>query len=300
MVVLVTGGSGFIGSNLVHKLLEGGYTVRVFDKLKPHNEEVEWYQGDLQDERAILEACRDVEVAYHLAAVADVNVALSRPELCLHVNEVGTINLLRAATAKEVDRVILASTTWVYGRAEGVVDEDTPIPSPEHLYTKTKIGQEHLLITWQRHYGLPYTILRYGIPYGPRMRSNMAVAIFVRKAMRKEPIAIFGDGTQGRCFIYVEDLAEGNVASLKESAKNEVFNLAGAEFVTINQIVAALKQVLGEIKSERKPPRPGDFKGVRVSIEKAKNTLAWKPKISFENGLSKYVEYVKGNPSTMQ
>lgn len=298
MVVLVTGGSGFIGSNLVHKLSEKGYTVRVFDTLKPHVEEVEWYQGDLQNEREILEACRDVEVIYHLAAVADVNVALSRPELCLQVNEVGTINLLRAATAKEADRVILASTTWVYGRAEGVVDEDTPIPSPEHLYTKTKIGQEHLLITWQGHYGLPYTILRYGIPYGPRMRSNMAVAIFVRKAMRNEPITIFGDGTQGRCFIYVEDLAEGNVASLKESGKNEVFNLAGDEFVTINRIVATLKQVLGEINVEHKAPRPGDFKGVNVSIEKAKKTLAWKPKTPFEKGLRKYVEYVKGNPSS--
>ena len=297
MVVLVTGGSGFIGSHVVDKLLGEGYTVRVFDKLKPHREEAKWYQGDLQNEKELLEACRDVEAAFHLAAVADVNVALSRPELCLHVNEVGTINLLRAASASEVDRIVLASTSWVYGRAEGIVDEETPIPAPEHLYTKTKIGQEHLLITWQKHYGLPYTILRYGIPYGPRMRSNMAVAIFVRKAMRKEPITIFGDGTQGRCFIHAEDLAEGNVASLTESGKNEVFNLAGEEFVTINQIVAALKKVLGKIRLEYKPPRPSDFKGVMVSIKKANKTLAWKPKTSFEKGLRKYVKYVKSNPS---
>ena len=300
MVVLVTGGSGFIGSHVVDKLLGEEYTVRVFDKLKPHREEAEWYQGDLQNEKELLEACRDVEAAFHLAAVADVNVALSRPELCLQVNEVGTINLLRAASASEVDRIVLASTSWVYGRAEGIVDEETPIPAPEHLYTKTKIGQEHLLITWQKHYGLPYTILRYGIPYGPRMRSNMAVAIFVRKAMRKEPITIFGDGTQGRCFIYAEDLAEGNVASLTESGKNDVFNLAGEEFVTINQIVAALKKVLGRIRLEYKPPRPSDFKGVIVSSKKANKTLGWKPKTSFEEGLGKYVEYVKSNPSPKQ
>jgi len=300
MVVLVTGGSGFIGSHVVDKLLGEEYTVRVFDKLKPHREEAEWYQGDLQNEKELLEACRDVEAAFHLAAVADVNVALSRPELCLQVNEVGTINLLRAASASEVDRIVLASTSWVYGRAEGVVDEETPIPSPEHLYTKTKIGQEHLLITWQKHYGLPYTILRYGIPYGPRMRSNMAVAIFVRKAMRKEPITIFGDGTQGRCFIYAEDLAEGNVESLKESGKNNVFNLAGDELVTINQVVANLKQIFGQINLEYKPLRPSDFKGVKVSIERAKKILSWKPKISFEEGLGKYVEYVKSNPSPKQ
>lgn len=298
MVVLVTGGSGFIGSHLVDKLLDKGYVIRVFDKLKPLGEDVEWYQGDLQDQKEILEACRDVEAIYHLAAVADVNVALSQPELCLQINEVGTANLLRAATAKEVDRIILASTTWVYGRTEGEVDEDRPIPPPEHIYTKTKIGQEHLVITWQKHYGLPYTILRYGIPYGPRMRSNMAIAIFVRKAMRKEPITIFGNGTQGRCYIYVEDLAEGNVLASKESGKNEVFNLAGAEFVTINRVVADLKQNFGKINSEHKPLRPSDFKGARVSIEKARKILGWNPKISFEKGLGKYVEYVRSNPST--
>ena len=298
MVILVTGGFGFIGSHIVDKLLEKGYTVRVFDKLKPHRENVEWHRGDIQNEKEILEACRDVEVIYHLAAVADVNVALSSPQLCLQVNEVGTMNLLRAATAKEVDRTILASTTWVYGKVKGVVDENTPIPPPDHIYTKTKIGQEHLLISWQKHYGLPYTILRYDIPYGPKMRSNMAIAIFVRKAMRKEPITIFGDGTQGRCFIYVEDLAEGNVASLKESGKNQVFNLAGVEFVTINQVVANLKQIFGEINLEHKPLRPSDFKGVEVSIEKAKKMLDWKPKNSFEKGLKKYVEYVRSNPPT--
>ncbi len=295
MVVLVTGGSGFIGSHIVDKLLEKKHDVRVFDKLKPPRQEVEWYQGDLQSRDDILEACRDVEIVYHLAAVADVNVALSDPELCLQVNEVGTTNLLKAATAKEVDRIILASTTWVYGRAEGVVDESTPIQPPDHIYTKTKIGQEHLLITWQKHYGLPYTILRYGIPYGPRMRSNMVVAIFVRKAMRKEPLTIFGDGSQGRCFIYVEDLAKGSVASLKLTGRNQVFNIAGHQFVTINHIVENLKRIFGEMNIEYKPVRPEDFKGVKLSIEKAKKELGWEPHVPFETGLKKYVNYVKEN-----
>ena len=124
----------------------------------------------------------------------------------------------------------------------------------------------------------------------------MAIAIFVRKAMRKEPITIFGDGTQGRCFIYVEDLAEGNVASLKESGKNQVFNLAGVEFVTINQVVANLEQIFGEINLEHKPLRPSDFKGVEVSIEKAKKMLDWKPKNSFEKGLKKYVARARATP----
>ena len=290
MVVLVTGGSGFIGSNVTSKLVEMGYEVRVFDQRKPSHEGISWLKGDLLDEKDVLEACEDVEYVFHLAAVADVNEALSHPELCLAVNETGTINLLRAASAKEVGRVILASTTWVYGKTDCVVDETTPVPMPDHIYTKTKIGQEQLVHAWFKHYGLPFTILRYDIHYGPGMRSNMAISIFAHKAMRKETISVFGDGNQGRCFIYVEDLAEGNLAALRNKAENEIINLAGAEFVTINQVIHALKKIFDGVEIERKPSRPEDFRGTRVSITKAKRLLGWAPKKSFEKGLELYVE----------
>jgi UDP-glucose 4-epimerase len=295
MVILVTGGSGFIGSHVVDKLIEQGFDVRVFDKLKPETEDVDWFRGDLLNEEDILEACKDIEAIFHLAAIADVNVGLQHPETCLRVNENGTLNLLRGAVAKEVDRVVLASTTWVYGETEGVVDENTPIPMPNHIYTKTKIGQEHLVYAWHKHYSLPYTILRYDIPYGPRMRSNLVMAAFVGRAMRGKALTIFGDGMQGRCFVYVEDLAEGNVASLSENGKNQIFNLAGAEFVSINQIVENLKQIFGEIKVTHEMERPADFKGVKTSIEKAKKILGWKPKTSFHEGLRKYVKSLPEN-----
>mgnify|MGYP001074191304 CR=1 FL=1 len=273
MNILVTGGSGFIGSHLVDKLVKQRYRVRVFDERKPLREDVEWFKGNLLNENDVLEACKDIEFVYHLAAIADVNIAISHPALCIQVNEIGTLNLLNAASAMEVERVILASTSWVYGKTEGAVDENTPIPAPDHIYTKTKIGQEHLFVAWHEHRGLPYTILRYGIPYGPRMRTNMAIAIFVRKAMRGEPITMFGNGTQGRCFIYVEDLSEGNVATLKKNAENQIFNLAGAEFVTLNHIVEALRENFGELKVEYAPSRPHDFKGANISIEKARQAL---------------------------
>jgi len=293
MVILITGGSGFIGSHITNKLVEKGYDVRIFDQRKPLQNQATWFKGNLLDEKNVLEACRDVEYIYHLAAVADVNTALSHPELCLEVNEKGTVNLLKAASAKEVDRVILASTTWVYGKTGGVVDENTPIPMPDHIYTKTKIGQEHLLHAWHKHYGLNYTILRYGIPYGPGMRSNMVIAIFTRKALQKEPVSIFGDGTQGRCFIYIEDLAEGNIAALKGNAENQIFNLAGDQFITINEIVNILKRIIGEIKVKKTPSRPEDFKGARISITKAKRLLGWEPKTKFDQGLKLYIKHLK-------
>lgn len=293
MKVLVTGGSGFIGSHVVEQLLKQSHDVRVFDRAKPLSDKVEWFNGDLLNEKDVLEACKDIEAIFHLAAIADVNIALSSFDLCLMVNEMGTMNFLKSATAEEVERIILASTTWVYGRNKGVVKEDTAVPFPEHIYTKTKIGQEHLVYSWHEHHGLPYTILRYDIPYGPRMRSNMAISIFVRRAMRGEPITIFGDGKQGRCWIYVEDLAEGNVAALAEGGVNQIINLAGPEFVTMNQIAEALKEIFGNIPIKHEPARPHDFEGSVTSIEKAKKLLNWKPKTRFNDGLSKYVQHVK-------
>jgi len=296
--ILVTGGSGFIGSHVVDKLVENDYNVRVFDRVKPLREDVEWFNGDLLNEKDVLEACKDIEAIFHLAAIADVNVALSHFDVCLMVNEMGTMNFLKSATAEEVERIILASTTWVYGRNKGVVNEDTPIPFPEHIYTKTKIGQEQLLYSWHQHHGLPYTILRYDIPYGPRMRSNMAISIFVRRAMRGEPLTIFGDGKQGRCWIYIEDLAEGNVAALSEGGKNEIVNLAGPEFVSMNQIAEALNEIFGDIPIKHEPARPHDFEGAVTSIEKAKKLLKWEPKTPFKEGLHKYVQFVKSTSSS--
>lgn len=298
--VLVTGGSGFIGGHVVDKLVENDYEVRVFDRAKPLRDDVEWFNGDLLNEKDVLEACKDIEAIFHLAAIADVNVALSNFDLCLMINEIGTMNFLKSATAEEVERIVLASTSWVYGKTKGVVTEDTPIPFPEHIYTKTKIGQEHLVYSWHQHHGLPFTILRFDIPYGPRMRSNMAISIFVRRAMRKEPISIFGDGNQGRCWIYVEDLAEGNVAALAEGGKNQIINLAGPTFVTMNQIADELKKIFSDIPIRYEPARPHDFEGSITNIEKAKKLLKWEPKTPFSEGLRKYVRYIKNAPADRQ
>lgn len=272
-----------------------GFTVRVFDKASPLNDKAQWSKGNLLSEEDVHDAMRDVEAVFHLAAVADVSVATTDPELCLRVNELGTLNLLRACSGQDVERVILASSVWVYGRANGTVTEETPIPLANDIYTKTKIGQEHLTYSWCRSHPLFYTILRYDIPYGPRMRANMAIEAFVRRAIRKEPISIYGDGKQGRCWIYATDLAKAHCLALKESAKNQIINLAGKEFVTISEIVELLTKTLGAFPVKHEAPRPGDFAGVRTSIEKAQKVIGWSPETPFAKGLSDYIAHVQAS-----
>jgi UDP-glucose 4-epimerase len=289
----VTGGSGFIGSHVVDALAADGFAVRVFDRAKPLNGKVDWYKGDLLSMENVHDAAKDVEAVFHLGAVADVNVATTDPELCLKVNELGTLNLLRACSGQDVERFILASSVWVYGKTSGIVTEATPIPFPNDTYTKTKIGQEHLTYSWCQSHSLPYTILRYDIPYGPGMRANMAIAAFVRRAIRKAPISIYGDGKQGRCWIYVADLAKAHCLALKESANNQIINLAGREFVTISEIVELLSKTLDSFPVKHEAPRPGDFTGVRTSIEKAQKLIGWSPETPFAKGLSNYIADVR-------
>jgi UDP-glucose 4-epimerase len=293
LVILVTGGSGFIGSHVVDALVGQGHTVRVFDKNPPLSTKVEWFKGDLVSREEVHDSVQDVEAIFHLAAVADVSVATTDPELCIKVNELGTLNLLRACVGWDVDRFVLASTVWVYGKGSGTVTEEASLPPANDIYTKTKIGQEHLVHSWSQSHSLPYTILRYDIPYGPRMRANMAISAFVRRAMRKEPISIYGDGKQGRCWIFVTDLAQAHCLALKQEAKNQIINLAGKEFVTISEIVDLLSKTFGAFPIKHESPRPGDFQGVRTSIEKASKLIGWSPTTLFEEGLSKYIAFAR-------
>ncbi|GAJ11600.1 unnamed protein product, partial [marine sediment metagenome] len=193
-----------------------------------------------------------------------------------------------------IKRVVYASTVWVYSDcADNFVDETTTLPPPSHLYTVTKLAGEYYCLAYSRLYDLGITILRYGVPYGPRAREGAVIPIFVTRALKGEPLTIAGDGSQFRKFIYVEDLAEGNVLALKSIAKNKTYDLDGKEKVTIKQIAETVQKLVGNVKIESMPARPGDFSGKEVSSELARKEPGWEPKVSFEEGVRRYIEWYK-------
>jgi UDP-glucose 4-epimerase len=296
--VLVTGGGGFIGSHVVDKLIDGGHTPRIFDlSASPYHSplEVETFTGSITDPANLDLAMRDCDTVIHLAAVADVAHVLADPVLAEEVNTRGTLNVLEAACRAKVGRVVYGSTTWVYSDcAEQSVDEESPIPAPRHLYTATKLAGETYCAGYGELYDLESTVLRFGIPYGPRARAAGVVAKFTDLAFEGKPLTIAGDGSTTRSFIYVEDLADGIVAALASEAAGRTYNLSGEEVVTILEIAERVQENTDDCEIVHTPPRPGDFPGKTISNQRALSELGWKAGTSFKEGVRKYVEWVRG------
>jgi UDP-glucose 4-epimerase len=299
MNIGVIGGSGFIGSHVVDKLIEAGHEVTVLDMMKPHRDDVRHIHIDITAlSKTTVALTGSYEAIYLLAAMADVNDVYKNPIETGQVNILAVANVLEAARRNEIGRVILASTVWVYEMApETSVDEETPLlpDRVNHVYTASKVAAELYCHSYQRLYNQQFTILRYGIPYGPRARGSTVIAIFVKKALNGETITIMGDGSQYRNFIYVEDLALGNVAALKDRAKNQTYNLDGIRPITIKEVAETVKKLVGNVNIEYKEARAGDYEGKTVSAEKVKRELNWEPKVDLEEGIDRYIQWYKEN-----
>ncbi len=302
MRVLVTGGSGFIGSHVVDKLRLAGHEPVIYDlRPSPWHEagSVDTVLGSITDREALERALHSCDAVAHLAAVADVNDVHASPEDAERVNARGTVAVLEACRRAGVKRVVYASTIWVYSDTESdEVDEDTLLPPPSHLYTSTKLAGELYCKSYQELYGIDYTILRFGIPYGPRAREAAVIPAFVNKAFAGEPLTLSGDGMQSRRFVYVEDLAVGVARGLDEVATNRVYNLVSDENVTIRQIAELVQEIVGNTEIVYMPARPGDLGTKIVSGERARAELDWTAATPFAEGVRKYVEWRREQAKT--
>jgi UDP-glucose 4-epimerase len=295
MRVLVTGGSGFIGSHVVDVLGARGHVPVNFDRVhSPHHERgsIEMMLGDCTDTDVLAAAMEDCEAVVHLAAMADVNDVQKDPEGAERLNSRATLAVLEAARRAGVKRVVYGSTIWVYSDCpETAVDEDTRPEAPGHLYTATKLAGEHYCRSYAELFGVDYTILRFGIPYGPRARGATVLAAFVNKALNGEPLTVAGDGSQGRRFVYVEDLADAVERALAPEAANRVYNLAGYETTTILEIAQTVCELVGDTEIVHTEARAGDFGGKEVSSERAEQELGWRPVTPFAEGARRYVAW---------
>jgi UDP-glucose 4-epimerase len=296
--VLVTGGAGFIGSNLVRALVERGDEVRVLDNFSTGNRanlagvEADVVEGELRSYERVHNAVRDVELVYHLGALGSVPRSVQDPLTSNAVNVEGTLNVLLAARDSGVRRVVFASSSSVYGsRASLPVTEETP-PDPLSPYGVAKLAAERYCVSFSRVYDhLETVVLRYFNVFGPRQSpfSQYAamVPLFLTSVMRGEPITIDGDGEQSRGFTYVANAVDATLrAADTDAANGRIFNVSGASPATVNEVADAIGRILGKPVDRRYgPPRVGDIRASWADVTAAREALGWEPTIGLDEGL---------------
>jgi UDP-glucose 4-epimerase len=304
MRVAVTGGSGFIGAHVVDRLLDAGHQVHALDLAAGGTVPRADHQAvDVLDLDAVVDALAGCDAVFHIAGMANVDLAFADPVGTVRLNVGGTANVCEAARRGGVRRVLFASTVWVYGAVPDTtpvgpagLSEDAPIELARggHIYTSTKLAAELVLHSYRETYGLPFTILRYGIPYGPGMRDELVLARFVARAMAGEPLIVAGDGQQFRRYVYVRDLADAHVRALTEpSAENATIAIEGAERISVLDVARAVRAHFPDVPIEHVPARPGDYRGREISSELADRLLGWRPATSFADGVRQYVEWYR-------
>ncbi len=298
-MILITGGAGFIGSHLVHRLVNDGHRVRILDLLWDTPEDpssrqianlahfpvgVEFIRGDVRDPLAVRQAMTGVTTAFHLAALAGVHASTINPAPYYDVNVVGTERVLEAATFAKVHQVIFASSSSVYGNAPTPTPESTPT-KPESPYAHSKILAEQRVRDWATSHGNA-TIIRPFTVYGPGQRPNMAVSRFMNALRNGQPIPIFGDGTITRDNTHVHDVVDALRILLKHPAPFSTFNVGSGTSVSLLELGEEVGRALGlKPMFEFHPPQPGDAQHTQADLAHIQRELHWKPKYSLREGL---------------
>ncbi len=313
---LVTGGAGFIGSNLTERLLKDGHLVRVLDDFSNGREEnlhfspnliqnLEIIRGDIRDRSLCLQACEGVDYIFHEAALGSVPRSIEDPQTTNEININGTLNLLWAAKETGVKRFIYAASSSAYGDKEDpsgkvIPKKETMAPSPLSPYAVSKLTGEYYCQVFSQVYGLETVILRYFNVFGPRQDPHSMYAAvvpkFITALLKGEPPVIFGDGEQSRDFTYIDNVVEANLRACfaGPEAVGEVFNIACGRRTTINELYRLIAQIIGsDLEPIYAPPRPGDVRHSLADTSKAENILGLKELVDLETGLQKTVVWYK-------
>ena len=303
--VRVTGGSGFIGSNLVRRLLERGDEVRVLDNFSTGNrpnladvwDDIELVEGDLRSYERVHAATRRVEVVFHQGALPSVPRSVQDPLTTSAVNVEGTLNVLLAARDEGVRRVVAASSSSVYGNSGTLPRVESSAPDPVSPYAVAKLAAERYCVSFSRVYALETVVLRYFNVFGPRQdpTSQYAAVVprFVTAVAAGEPVPIEGDGDQSRDFTFVDNVVEGNIlAADAPEATGAVLNVATGDQTTINELAETIAELVGRpLEREQLPPRTGDVRHSWADVSEARRLLGYEPRVSIRDGLERAIEW---------
>jgi UDP-glucuronate 4-epimerase len=311
MNFLVTGGAGFIGSHVCERLLREGHNVWAFDDLNDFYDPAikrnnlrqlqaqampfEFVQGDVTDRAALAEIFSSVKLdqVIHLAARAGVRPSLAQPDLYQRVNVEGTVNVLEAARLNGVKKLIIASSSSVYGlNSKSPFSESDPITSAISPYAASKLACEALGHVWHHIYKMDITMLRFFTVYGPRQRPDLALFKFAKLICAGKPIPVFGDGSAARDYTYVTDTVDGVIACTKKEFGYQIFNLGESETISLSRMIELLERALGKKAIiDRQPLQPGDVPLTFADISKAGEKLGYNPKVKFERGIQLFAEW---------
>jgi UDP-glucose 4-epimerase len=297
--VLVTGGAGFIGSHLAERLVRDHHEVRIVDNLfSGHRENLEGFSdkvelvlGDIRDAALLERVCEGCDLVYHEAAVVSVPYSVEHPQETHDVNIQGTLNVLQAARARKVKRVVFACSAAVYGEEPGLPKVETMAPAPIAPYGLEKIAGEYYLGIFHRLYGVEGVSLRYFNVFGPRQDPGSpysgVISIFVDRVLAGETPTVLGDGEQCRDFVFVENVVEANLlAGTVPEAAGRCYNIGCGQRTTLNDLLRILGRLSGQTVTPRHgPPRPGDIRESLADISRARAELGYEPRVGVEEGL---------------
>jgi UDP-N-acetylglucosamine/UDP-N-acetyl-alpha-D-glucosaminouronate 4-epimerase len=305
MRVLVTGGAGFIGSNLVRALLERGDEVRVLDNFSTGNRrnledlDVEIVEGELRSYERVHNATRGMEVVYHLGALGSVPRSVQDPLTSSAVNVEGTLNVLLAARDEGVRRVVYSSSSSVYGSTGELPRTEVMATDPISPYGVAKLAAERYCVSFSRVYhGFESVVLRYFNVFGERQspfsQYAAVVPLFVTAIDEGRPVTIFGDGEQSRDFTYVGNVVDATLrAGAADGASGQIFNIAAGSPGSVNLLADTIAQILGKpVEKVYAPPRPGDVRDSWADVSLAEQVLGYRATIDLEEGLRRTVDYL--------
>jgi UDP-glucose 4-epimerase len=304
MRTLVTGGAGFIGSNICRLLRSGGHEVVVLDSLVSgyrrnldFDPTIGFISADVRDLASVEQACANVDAVFHLAASVGNKRSIDDPFTDAAVNAMGTVNVMEAARRRGIGRVVVSSSAGAFGELKTLpIAEDHPV-EPDTPYGASKLFQEKFALSYAKLYGMNVVALRYFNVYGPNQRFDAygnVIPIFAYRMLRGETVTVFGDGEQTRDFVHVADVADANYLGATVAGASGAFNLGSGSRVTINRLLELMQEVSGiRARIEHAEPRPGDVRHSMADIAKAGTQLGFAPRVELKEGLRDYMAWLR-------